>query len=55
MRFFINAMLVLAVAGVIGGIIPVSAKHLAELHTIRAEIVADQAARSPVLRPAILR
>lgn len=55
MRLFINAMLAFAVAGILGGIVPVSARHLAELHTIRAEIAADQAARAPGLRPAILR
>ncbi len=55
MRFFINAMLVFAVVGILGGVVPVSARHIAELHTIRAEIAADQANRSPDLRPAILQ
>jgi hypothetical protein len=55
MRIFINAMLGLAIAGVLGGVVPVSARHLAELHSIRAEIAADQAARAPTLRPDILR
>jgi hypothetical protein len=54
MRIFINAMLVFAVAGILGGVVPVSARHIAELQNIRAEIAADQAARSPELRPAIL-
>ena len=55
MRLFINAMLVIAVAGVLGGIVPLSARHLAELHSIRAEIAADRETRAPDLRPSILR
>jgi hypothetical protein len=51
MRLFVNAMLVLAVTGVLGAVIPVSARHLAELHSVHAQSVTAM----PALRPAILR
>jgi hypothetical protein len=53
MRLFINAMLVLAVTGVLGGIVPLSARHLAELHSVQAKSAAGTAI--PALRPAIFR
>jgi hypothetical protein len=55
MRLFINAMLVLGVAGVVVGIVPLSARHLAELHAVRADGAVGQAAAAPMLRPAIFR
>jgi hypothetical protein len=55
MRLFINAMLVLGVAGVVGGIVPLSARHLAELHAARAQSAIGHATGAPALRPAIFR
>jgi hypothetical protein len=54
MRLFINAMLAFALVVFVGGLVPVSARHLAELHTIRTEIAASQQARAQ-LRPSIPR
>ena len=55
MRLFINAMLAFALVVFVGGIVPVSAQHLAELRTIRTEIAASQQARAAELRPSIPR
>jgi len=55
MRLFINAMLAFALVVFVGGVVPVSARHLAELHTIQAEIAASQEARDAALRPSIPR
>jgi hypothetical protein len=55
MRLFINAMLAFALVVFVGGVVPVSARHLAELHTLQAEISASQQARAAQLRPSIPR
>jgi hypothetical protein len=55
MRLFINAMLAFALVVFVGGVVPVSARHLAELHTIQAEIAVSQADQAARLRPSIPR
>ena len=55
MRLFINAMLGFALVVFVGGVVPVSARHLVELHTIRAEIAASRQDQAVRLRPSIPR
>jgi hypothetical protein len=55
MRHFINAMLAFALVVFVGGVVPVSARHPAELHTIQAEISASREAQAAHLRPSIPR
>jgi len=55
MRLFINGLLAFAFVIFVGGIVPVSARHLAELHTIQAQIAASQKASAAHLRLISLR
>ena len=55
MRFFINAMLAFALVGFIGGLIPVSAHHLARLQAMKTEFAAAPGAQLVHLRPSYTR
>ena len=55
MRFFINAMLAFALAGFIGGLIPVSARHLARLEAMKTEFAAAPGAQLLHLRSSFTR
>jgi hypothetical protein len=52
MRLFINAMLAFTLVVFVGGVVPLSARHLAELRAMRTDIAAVQPAH---LRPSIPR
>jgi hypothetical protein len=55
MHFFINAMLAFALVGFFGGLIPVSAQHLARLQAMKTEFAAVPEAQLMHLRPSHTR
>jgi hypothetical protein len=55
MRFFINAMLAFALVAFVGGLVPVSAQHVARLRAMRTELAATPGAQMVKLRPSFTR
>jgi hypothetical protein len=55
MRLFINAFLTFCLVVLVGGIMPISARHFAEFYSIQAEIAASQKAPAAQLRLFSLR
>ncbi len=55
MRFFINAMLAFALVAFIGGLVPVSAQHVARLRAMKTELAGVPGAQMLKLRPSFTR